>query len=583
MSQLLNRQTPSPQLAEEEIQDSLRDLGRDLGVDGGTAAELKPVLDFCLQVGGQSQRHKEAVLAGLDMVRELIPAGGANEMLAAACLYWLHEEQLISDAQKSAVASAQVLALMAEVSSQAEMHKSVDDFRRQWRQADQLERLRNMVLAMSDDLRVTLLLLAERSTRLQRALQRGENCRTSARHLLRIYAPIAERLGFHRLKSRMEDLCLFALAPHQATRISSRVEELRDEWESAIAGLRDTLAGALKEEGIACTVESRVKNIYGIWRKMRSKGVGFDGMHDVLGVRIIVEGDADCYRALGSVHALWSHLSDEFDDYIGNPKPSGYRSIHTAVVVPRVGTLEVQIRSKEMDKEAEFGACAHWLYKGDSMTNPWFEERVRQLRKLAENTAGNGDRPEASYLTRILIDDSMRRHIYVFTRNGDPAELPTGATVLDLAYYLHSDLGVRCVGGIVNGVRVPAAQMLRNGQRVEIISGPEREPEPSWLQSPALQTSRAKHKLQQRLRRLENDRARTEGERLLVQELSVRGLNVTAMHGVASELEKDTVDQMLLDLGTGRLQLDIVRGAIDSLSHQESWTQKDPKSDNKPE
>ena len=583
MSQLLNRQTHSSQFAEEEIRDSLRDLGRDLGFDRRTEAELRPVLDFCLQVGGQSTRHKEAVLAGLDMIRELLPAGGANEMLAAACLYWLHEEQLISDAQKSAVASAQVLALMAEVSNQAEMHKSVDDFRRQWRQADQLKRLRNMVLAMSDDLRVTLLLLAERCTSLRRALQRGENCRASARNLLRIYAPIAERLGFHRLKSRMEDLCLLALAPRRATRISSQVEALRGEWESAIAGLRDTLAGALKEEGIACTVESRVKNIYGIWRKMRNKGVGFRGLHDVLGVRIIVEGNVDCYRALGSVHALWSHLPDEFDDYIGNPKPNGYRSIHTAVVVPRVGTLEVQIRSKEMDKEAEFGACAHWLYKGDSVTNPWFEERTRQLRKLAENAVSNGDRPEAPYLTRILLDHSMRRHIYVFTHNGDPAELPTGATVLDLAYYLNSDLGVRCVGGIVNGVQVPVGQVLRNGQRVEIISGPEREPEPSWLQSPALQTSHAKHRLQKRLQQLENERARAEGERLLVQELSARGLNVIGMHDLAKELEKDTVDQMLLDLGTGRLQLDTVRQSIDSMSHPESQTEEDPENDNQPE
>ena len=506
--------------------------------------------------------------AGVEIVERLAPLGVDRHCLAAGFLYPLVQAGALPpvDWGQDPVSDETRLLLQA-VSRLEDIRERAGTGRSgSWRLKgqSQAENIRSMVLAMSGDLQVTLLWLAERATSLARAIEDGsDSCRPLARQVLRICAPIASRLGVHRLQSEMEDLCLAALAPRQMARISTMVRGLKTQWESAAEGVVQTLQTELDRAGIRSSVESRMKTLYGIWRKMRRKGVGLDSLHDVLGMRVILHSESDCYLALGCVHRLWAHLSDEFDDYIGTPKTNGYRSIHTAVVIPRIGTMEVQIRTAEMDREAEYGACAHWRYKGQGISNPWFENRVRKLRQLADQQT---DGLESTALADILLEDSVRSHIYVFTRDGDAVELPQGATLLDFAYHVHSDLGHRCSGGLVNGVSSAPGRVLRNGQSVEVTVSDQASPQREWLTHGILNTVRARHMVQRWFRRLDADRAREIGEQLLLREISRQALPITALRELATMLKQSTVEEMQFQLGSDKLTLAEVRQAAAELA-----------------
>lgn len=538
----------------------------DLRLDDSLAADLQQLETDCRLLSmeaNQLSAYEEARTEGVQIVQRLARAGLDTHALQAAYSYGFIKRGMLD--KRQSLISLQAQELVASLASLAQVKASVSGVRLLAQQQRQVENIRSMVLVMSGDLRVALIRLAERATRLSMAVHaQSPECRRLGRQVLRIYVPIAERIGVHWLQQEMEELCLQALAPRQSTRLATIVRGVQSEWEGAAPEIIQTLQNELNNASISCRMESRIKNLYSIWRKMRRKGVGFDGLYDVLGLKVVVNTVPDCYAVLGQVHALWAHVADSLDDYIGNAKPSGYQSIHTAVVIPGVGILEVQVRTREMDREAEFGACAHWLYKKGGATNPWFDDRVCELRKLASQGVAPVD--ESDWAT-ALLEDAMRSHIYVFTRDGDAVELPRGATVLDFAYQLHTDLGNRCVGGFINDIPVPAGRVLRNGQSVEIATDAAAEPQQEWLQAATgmLTTARARSAVRRWFRRDDEEQSRRRGEAQLLPALEQLGLPVTAMGVLAKKMGVQTVDHLLKDLGHGRLHLETVKEQAETL------------------
>ena len=364
----------------------------------------------------------------------------------------------------------------------------------------QTEVLRKMVLAMVEDIRVVLIRLASRTQTL-RWFARGSapERRDYAQETLDIYAPLANRLGVWQLKWEMEDLSLRLLEPELYRSIAAQLDEKRAEREAFIRDAVALLGRELEAAGVAAEIAGRPKHIYSIRAKMRAKDLDFSAVHDVRALRVMVDSARDCYTALGVVHNLWSPIPREFDDYISRPKPNGYRSLHTAVAGPDGRALEVQIRTHEMHRHAEFGVAAHWRYKeggAPAVQGSAFEQRIAWLRQLLawrDEVADSSDWIEQ--LRRGASDDT----VYVLTPQGRVIDLPAGSTPVDFAYALHSDLGHRCRGAKVDGRMVPLDTPLASGQRVEIVASKTGGPSRDWLNPELgyLRSHRARGKVKQ--------------------------------------------------------------------------------------
>ncbi|HNT63279.1 MAG TPA: HD domain-containing protein, partial [Candidatus Desulfobacillus denitrificans] len=332
----------------------------------------------------------------------------------------------------------------------------------------QSEVLRKMLLAMAEDIRVVLLRLASRTQTLRYLADHPGAAREEvARESLDIYAPLANRIGVWHLKWELEDLAFRFLEPDTYKRIAKMLDERRVERESfieeAIARLKAEMAAA----GVKAEVVGRPKHLYSIYSKMKSKNIGFAEVYDVRALRVLVDEVKDCYTVLGIVHHIWQPIPTEFDDYISNPKGNNYRSLHTAVIGPGGRALEVQIRTHEMHQHAELGVAAHWRYKEKSGADARYDDKIAWLRQLLSWRDEIADHSEwVEQFKRAALDDT----IYVLTPQGKVIDLPQGATPVDFAYRLHTDLGHRCRGARVNGQLVPLNTPLDNGQRVEIIA-----------------------------------------------------------------------------------------------------------------
>jgi GTP pyrophosphokinase len=364
--------------------------------------------------------------------------------------------------------------------------------------AQQSEALRKMVLGMVEDVRVVLIRLASRTQTLRWFAKRaGAERAAYARETLDIYAPLANRLGVWQLKWELEDLSFRVLEPELYRRIAKMLDERRQEREHYIAEAMAALKRELAATGVPGEVSGRPKHIYSIWNKMRLKGLGFEQLHDIRAVRVIVPEVKDCYGALGVVHNLWRPIEREFDDYISRPKENLYQSLHTAVLGPGGKTLEVQIRTAQMHRHAELGVAAHWRYKEAgraTRADTAFDDKVAWLRQLLawrDEIADRGARAEAE--RRASFDDT----IYAVTPQGKVVDLPAGATPVDFAYALHTDLGHRCRGAKVDGRIVPLDTPLKSGQRVEITVSKTGGPSRDWLNPERgfLKTSRARAKV----------------------------------------------------------------------------------------
>ncbi len=424
---------------------------------------------------------------------------------------------------------------------------------------EQNERLRRMLLALIGDIRALLIQLAYRLQRL-RGLSREayEVRRCVARETLDLYAPLANRLGIARLKWELEDLSFRVLEPQAYKRIAQALEESRRAREAYIQSFVRSLREALEKEGIHCEVKGRPKHIYSIWKKMQRKDLDVDQLYDLRAVRVIVDRVSDCYAALGVVHGAWQHIPKEFDDYIANPKDNGYRSLHTAVVGPQGRVVEVQIRTRQMHEYAERGVAAHWLYKEGGQQDALMQRSIRALQQLLE--AGKDD-PQIMQQFRTEL---FRDRVFVLTPAGEVLDLPKGATPLDFAYAIHTEVGHRCRGAKVNGRIVPLSHTLRSGEQVEILTGKAARPSRDWLNPHLgyLRTTKAKARVRQWFRQQDRERNVKDGRQIVEQELQRLGVDAPDLEGIAKRFNLSTVEDLYAALGRGDVSAHQFAGAL---------------------
>ena len=429
----------------------------------------------------------------------------------------------------------------------------------------QAEVLRKMLLAMSEDIRVVLLRLASRTQTLRHLAEHPEAERADvARESLDIYAPLANRIGVWHLKWELEDLAFRFLEPDTYKRIAKMLDERRVEREQFIEEAIARLQGELAEAGVQAEVAGRPKHLYSIYSKMKSKNIGFAEVYDVRALRVLVGEVKDCYTVLGIVHHLWQPIPKEFDDYIAHPKGNDYRSLHTAVIGPGGRALEVQVRTHEMHQHAELGVAAHWRYKEKTGSDARYDDKIAWLRQLLSWRDEFSDSSEwVRQFKRAALDDTL----YVLTPQGRVIDLARGATPVDFAYRLHTDLGHRCRGAKVNGALVPLNTPLENGQTVEIVTVKQGGPSRDWLQPEQgyLATSRARAKVRQWFTALEEAETLAQGRALVARELQREGQSGASLDELAHKLGFANADALYLaaarnEVGQRQLQT-ALRGA----------------------
>lgn len=421
----------------------------------------------------------------------------------------------------------------------------------------QVENLRRMLVAMVDDVRVALIKLAERTCAIRAVKNADDDKRHRvAREVFDIYAPLAHRLGIGHIKWELEDLSFRYLEPEQYKQIAQLLHERRLDREQYIQSVVQQLKDELNATGIHPEIDGRAKHIYSIWRKMQKKGLQFSQIYDVRAVRVLVPEVRDCYTALGIVHTLWRHIPKEFDDYIANPKENGYRSLHTAVLGPEGKVLEVQIRTQAMHEEAELGVCAHWRYKGTDVNSGsnHYEEKIAWLRQVLEWHEELGDIGGLADQLRVDIEPDR---VYVFTPDGHAIDLPKGATPLDFAYRVHTEIGHNCRGAKINGRIVPLNYSLQTGEQVEIITSKHGSPSRDWL-NPNLgyiTTSRSRAKIVHWFKLQARDQNVAAGKALLERELGRLDLPPVDFDKLAEKANLKTAEDMFAALGAGDLRL----------------------------
>ena len=422
---------------------------------------------------------------------------------------------------------------------------------------NQVDNVRHMLVALIDDPRVAIIKLAERTIALRMANSDAEAVRRLAREALRIFAPLAGRLGVWQLKWALEDLAFRHLHPGEYKRIAASLAARRQERERRVGKIVADLKDRLADAGIDAEVIGRAKHIYSIWRKMRRKGIDLSQVYDAEAVRVVVDDVQRCYGALGVVHTAWPHIGSEFDDYVANPKENGYRSIHTAVMGPEGRVLEVQIRSREMHLQAEIGLCAHWAYK-DERREALHSDKMNWLRRVLE---WHDDVTDIADYSELDAEPASIDRIYVATPQGHVLDLTQGATPVDFAYRVHTEIGHRCVGARVDGNSVPLSTPLATGQHVEIITGETERPLREWL-NPALgfvKTARARAKIQSWFREQVVESNVAAGRGLVLD--TFRRLDLSADPGeLAAEAGYSSENDLWRAVGVGECQIiDLVR------------------------
>ena len=422
----------------------------------------------------------------------------------------------------------------------------------------QVDNVRRMLLAMVEDFRCVIIKLAERITFLRDAENRcsEEEKVLAAKECSNIYAPLANRLGIGQLKWELEDYCFRYLHPEQYRNIATLLHERRLDRERYIADFVSELTGYLKENIDQVEVYGRPKHIYSIWRKMQKKHLEFSGLYDVRAVRIIVQRLQDCYTALGIVHTHFKHLPKEFDDYVANPKPNGYQSIHTVVLGKGGKPIEVQIRTQQMHDDAELGVAAHWKYKeGTTGSLSAYEEKISWLRKLL---AWQDDITDSGEVIEELRSQVFDDRVYVFTPKGEVVDLPTGSTPLDFAYAIHSEIGHRCIGAKVGGRIVPFTYHLQMGDQIDIITQKNPNPSRDWV-NPNLgftHTAKARSKIIAWFKKQDREKNVPAGKELLESEINRLNISLKQVeqHALARYNLK-TLEDLYAGIGSGDIRL----------------------------
>jgi GTP pyrophosphokinase len=417
------------------------------------------------------------------------------------------------------------------------------------------ETLRKTFLAMGDDVRVVLIKLADRVHNMRTlSYLPADRRQPIAEETLEIFAPLANRLGIWQMKWELEDLAFRYVHPEKYREIAGSVSERRVDREKALGEITQRLQEVLSEASLTAEVRGRPKHLYSIYRKMERKGVPFELVYDVRGVRILVPAESDCYLALGVIHSHWKPVPGAFDDYIATPKDNFYQSLHTAVIYDDGKTLEVQIRTRAMDENAELGIAAHWRYKEGRKRDDAFEQRITWLRKLME---WRSDVDSATEFVDAMKTDVFDDRVYAFTPRGDIIDLPSGSTPIDFAYHIHTDIGHRCRGAKVNGKLVTLDYRLKTGETVEILTAKRGGPSRDWL-NPSLEmlkSQRAIGKIRQWFKRQDREQNADHGRQLLDRELRRLGIEAVALDQLARDLGYAQVDDMLAAIGDGDLHV----------------------------
>lgn len=503
---------------------------------------------------------------GLEMAQILTELRLDQETLMAAVLYRAVREERMTLAEVEEQFGSDVSRLIEGVLQMAvisTLHRPLKGNVLGQNQG-QLDNVRRMLVTMVDDVRVALIKLAERTCAIRAVKDAPPEKRLRvAREVFEIYAPLAHRLGIGHIKWELEDLSFRYLHESAYKKIAKLLDEKRLDRDAFVKRVAGTLREELAESDIEADVDGRAKHIYSIWRKMRRKGIEFSQVYDIRAVRVLVPEIRDCYAAIGVVHALWHHIPHEFDDYIANPKENGYQSLHTAVVGPDGKTMEVQIRTHQMHDDAELGVCAHWRYKGTdaSKSETGYEAKINWLRQVIEWQEELGD---VSELVEQLRRDVHSDRVYVFTPEGHVVDMPQGATPVDFAYKVHTEVGHACRGAKVNGRIVPLTYQLKTGDQVTVLRANEASPSRDWL-NPGLgyiQTSRARAKVTHWFKMQDREQNIADGRAVIEDELGRLSLRDLRPDELAGKVNYQSADDMFAAVGAGDLKpAQVVRAA----------------------
>lgn len=417
------------------------------------------------------------------------------------------------------------------------------------------ETLRKTFLAMGEDVRVVLIKLADRLHNMRTlGHMPKKKQKIIAQQTMDIFAPLANRLGIWQIKWELEDLAFRYIDPVIYKEIAENLADRRADREREMEMITNNLGVLLKDAGIEANISGRPKHINSIYRKMTRKDVPFDMVYDIRGVRILVPDITSCYTSLGVIHTHWRPIPNEFDDYIAAPKDNFYQSLHTAVVFDDGKTLELQIRTREMDQNAEYGIAAHWRYKEGSERDDDYERRIMWLRSLME---WRQDVEDAREFVDGLKSDVFRDRVYVFTPRGDIIDLPSGSTPIDFAYHVHTDVGHRCRGANVNGKLVSLDYVLKTGDKVEILTAKRGGPSRDWLNQNLglIKTQRARSKIKRWFKRQARDQNISQGKSLFDKELRRLGLTRVSIERLAQEFEYRNVDDLYEAIGCGDIPI----------------------------
>ena len=428
------------------------------------------------------------------------------------------------------------------------------------KEKQQAENHRKMLLAMSKDIRVILVKLADRlhNIRTLKFLPPEKQC-SIAHETMEIYVPIAHRLGMYRVKAELEDTSLRFLKPEDFYRIAQLIKQKKHEREQQIQEMEDEITAALAEYHIPFEINGRIKNIYSVYKKMMTREKDFEEIYDLLAIRLIVNSVPECYSALGVIHAHFKPIPNRFKDYIAMPKPNMYQSLHTTIIGPNGNIFEVQIRTKEMDEIAEQGVAAHWAYKENrQITAKQEQQEIQDKLKWYETLiAYQEEVNDAEKLMKLVKDDIFNANVYVFTPNGDVFDFPPGSTPIDFAYRIHTNLGHKTTGAIVNGKIVTLNYQLKTGDIVEIKSSRNSfGPSEDWLN--IVKTSQARHKIRQYFNRTKREEYTHKGEEMFLKELASKDLSLSSIDmqkllGAYKKQSIEKLDELYYQIGRGRL------------------------------
>ncbi|CAM3544304.1 MAG: GTP pyrophosphokinase [Psychrobacter glaciei] len=554
---------------------------------------LSAACDFIRSHMNTSESERSgAYVTGIGMTDILTYLYQDEDALVAAMLYRSARKSIISLTEIEQKFGKDISTLVKDTLAMGKLSEIIESNKRLEdhfvnNQRDQLSNIYSMLISVTNDVRVVLIKLAERTFAMRElTFSHLERQNRVAREVMTIYAPLAHRLGIAQLKWELEDLAFRYLAPERYKEIAKLLSEKRSERESYIQRVQDKLNEALAEADIAGEVSGRVKHIYSIYRKMKLKGLSFDQLYDIRALRVLVTNPSDCYHVLGLVHGLWRYIPEQFDDYITNPKSNGYRSLHTAVIAENK-SLEVQIRTHEMHFEAELGMCAHVNYK-EGLKNKkdnYLNQRISSLRQLLSINNETRNQPRSSMLTgdeleeiefdeeEQLVDFDELERIYIFSRDGDITELPKGATVLDFAYYVHTQVGNRAQAARVNQRYVPLTYQLKTGEQVEIITKASREPNRDWLVASLgyIHTNRARSKLRQWFNKQDRDKNIEIGRHMLSKELERLSVhpNSIDLNDYTQFFHVNNTDDVIVGLVTGDISLNQLTSHISRQLHLE--------------